>query len=214
MAFIADLRGSGQPVEQTRQALRAHGTPVIALSDSDAVRQDIENLAAQLGLSAASDTLEDGTFRTVLQPVSAGVLGSVLTVPEPELPLHHPEFPPLPSNRPASAGDVIVALSSDRMGDGDDALGAALMTEFVHALPLLTRTPDAVLLYNSGVKLACAGTETAPDLYALSCRGCDILVCRVCLEHYGLAGRLAVGEKADMFSLAEKLMHAERIIRP
>ena len=213
MAFIADLRGSGQPVEQTRQALRAHGTPVIALSDSGAVRQDIENLAAQLGLSAASDTLEDGTFRIVLQPVSAGVLGSVLNVPEPELTLR-PEFPPLPSERPASAGDVIVALSSDRMGDGDDVLGAALMTEFVHALPLLTRTPDAVLLYNSGVKLACTGTETAPDLYALSCRGCDILVCRVCLEHYGLAGRLAVGEKAGMASLAEKLIHAERIIRP
>ena len=213
MAFIADLRRSGQPVEQARQALRAHGTPIIALSDSDAVRQDIETLAAQLGLSAASDTLEDGTFRTVLQPVSAGVLGSVLNTPEPELTLH-PEFPPLPSDRPASAGDVIVALSSDRMGDGDDVLGAALMKEFVHALPLLTPTPDAVLLYNSGVKLACAGTETAPDLYALSRRGCDILVCRVCLEHYGLTGRLAVGEKADMFILSEKLMQAERIIRP
>lgn len=80
MATIVDARGKAcpQPVIDTKNALKAHGAPVITLVDNDIARQNVEKMAAQMGLSAVSDTMEEGAFRIVIQPVSADVLGSVL----------------------------------------------------------------------------------------------------------------------------------------
>ena len=69
MATIVDARGKAcpQPVIDTKNALKAHGAPVITLVDNDIARQNVEKMAAQMGLSAVSDTMEEGAFRIVIQ---------------------------------------------------------------------------------------------------------------------------------------------------
>ena len=80
MATIVDARGKAcpQPVIDTKNAIREHGAPVITLVDNDIARQNVEKMAAQMGLAAVTDVMEDGTFRIVLQPVASEVLGAVL----------------------------------------------------------------------------------------------------------------------------------------
>ena len=225
MATIVDARGkkSPQPEAETRAALQeADGAPVIALVDHEIACRNVENMAAQMGLSAATDRLEDGTYRMVLQPLSAGVLGSVLggaaaaaggnMRPAPELP---PAYAPLDfaDRTPPATGPVVAVLASERMGEGDEELGVALMCAFVRALTRMRAAPDVVLLYNRGVKLAMEGAETADDLKALARSGCEILACSLSLERYGLTNRLAAGRSASMTEIAAKLVGAGKIIR-
>ena len=42
----------------------------------------------------------------------------------------------------------------------------------------------------------------------------EILTCGTCLNHYGLAGKLAVGGVTNMYTIVEKLAGAGRVIRP
>ena len=56
-------------------------------------------------------------------------------------------------------GDFIVAISSDRMGEGDDELGKLLMSTFIKALKDLDKLPQKILFYNRGVTLV---TKTSP----------------------------------------------------
>ena len=222
MATIVDARGKAcpQPVIDTKNALKAHGAPVITLVDNDIARQNVEKMAAQMGLSAVSDTMEEGAFRIVIQPVSADVLGSVLggraepaasgnLRPEPQAcPTCMPmDFAPM-------GGPTVVGLSSNCMGSGDDTLGAALMKGFVYALTQLDEAPDTVLLYNGGAKLSVEGAETVNDLRLLAENGTEVLTCGTCLNHYGLTDRLAVGEVTNMYVIAEKLSGAGKVIRP
>lgn len=222
MATIVDARGKAcpQPVIDTKNALKEHGAPVITLVDNEIARQNVEKMAAQMGLSAVSDPMEEGAFRIVIQPVSADVLGSVLGGgAEPAASGNlRPEAQPcltcMPMDFAPVGGPTVVALSSNCMGSGDDTLGAALMKGFVYALTQLDTAPDTVLLYNGGAKLSVEGAETVNDLRLLAENGTEVLTCGTCLNHYGLTDRLAVGEVTNMYVIAEKLSGAGKVIRP
>lgn len=221
MANIVDARGKAcpQPVIETKKALQAQGAPVITLVDNDIARQNIEKMAAQMGLSAASDVMADGTIRIVLQPVGADVLGSVLgngAAPLSSSNMHQELQPcgPMDCTPLAAAGPTVVLLASNCMGSGDDALGAALMKGFVYALTQMNTAPDTVLLFNGGAKLSSEGAETVADLRVLAENGTEILTCGTCLNHYGLTDKLAVGEVTNMYVITEKLMQAGKVIRP
>ncbi|WP_276628314.1 sulfurtransferase-like selenium metabolism protein YedF, partial [Terrisporobacter hibernicus] len=54
---------------------------------------------------------------------------------------------------------MVVVLSSDKMGEGDEELGKVLIKGFVYAITQLDKYPKAVLLYNSGVKLSAEGSD-------------------------------------------------------
>lgn len=213
MANIVDARGKAcpQPVIDTKNALKEHGAPIITLVDNDIARQNIEKMVAQMGLTAASDTLEDGTLRIVVQPVStdffaASTIGAIGEKEEiAQL---------LQAEAKMPDGKAVVVLSSACMGTGDDTLGAALMKGFVYALTQLDYAPDTVLLYNGGAKLSAEGAETVADLTILAENGTEVLTCGTCLSHFGLTDKLAVGEVTNMYVIAEVLSAAARVIRP
>lgn len=222
MATIVDARRKAcpQPVIDTKNALKEHGAPVITLVDNEIARQNVEKMAAQMGLSATSDPMGDGAYRIVIQPIGADVLGSVLAGGmEPAAggnmrPGAAPCADCMPMDFAPPAGPTVVVLSSCCMGTGDDTLGAALMKGFVYALTQLDRAPDTVLLYNGGARLSTEGAETVADLRALAENGTEVLTCGTCLNHYGLTGKLAVGEVTNMYVIAEKMAAAGKVIRP
>lgn len=111
-------------------------------------------------------------------------------------------------------GSLVVALSSDAMGNGDDTLGRALMKGFVFALTQMDTVPDTVLLYNSGARLSSEVPESIADLKRLEEAGCEVLTCGTCLNFYGLTDQLAVGDVTNMYAICETLCAAGRIVRP
>ncbi|MCC3863984.1 sulfurtransferase-like selenium metabolism protein YedF [Terrisporobacter petrolearius] len=109
---------------------------------------------------------------------------------------------------------MVVVLSSDKMGEGDEELGKVLIKGFVYAITQLDKYPKAVLLYNSGVKLSAEGSDSIADLKMLEEHGVEILNCGTCLNFYNLQDKLQVGKVTNMYSIVEELAGATNIIRP
>ena len=112
------------------------------------------------------------------------------------------------------SGKTVVVLASDVMGTGDDELGRILMKGFVFALTQLESPPDTVLLYNGGARLSVEGSGVLADLTALENAGTKIMTCGTCLNHFGLADQLRVGEVTNMYAILEKMQSADRIVQP
>ena len=109
---------------------------------------------------------------------------------------------------------MVVVLSSDKMGEGDEELGKVLIKGFIYAITQLDKYPKAVLLYNSGVKLSSEGSDSIGDLKVLEDHGVEILSCGTCLNFYNLQDKLQVGKVTNMYSIVEELSVATNIIRP
>ena len=64
-----------------------------------------------------------------------------------------------------------------------------------------------MLFYNGGAFLTTEGSESPEDLrFGGERRG--NFTCGTCLNHYGLADKLAVGQVTNMYEIAERMTHA------
>ncbi|HQC71009.1 MAG: sulfurtransferase-like selenium metabolism protein YedF [Tissierellia bacterium] len=114
----------------------------------------------------------------------------------------------------ARSENIVLVLSSDKMGEGDEKLGHTLMKGFIYALTEQDVLPKTILLYNNGAKLSVEGSDSLADLKLLESQGVEILTCGTCLNYYGLSEKLAVGTVTNMYVIAEKKMKASMIIQP
>lgn len=198
-----DARGKScpLPVVETRRALKeAAGEPVQTFVDNEIAVQNLQKMAAQMGLATENSGVNGDFSVTFYAPADSVVMADA------------------PKNAcgcaPMIFAEMVVALSSNTMGAGDDTLGAALMKGFVYALTQLDHPPAAVLLYNGGAKLSCEGSDSAADLKMLEQAGTEVLTCGTCLDFYGLKETLAVGDVTNMYAITERLAGAARILRP
>ncbi len=109
---------------------------------------------------------------------------------------------------------TVVAVGSELMGSGDEELGARLMVTFFRTLELITPQPAALVLYNSGVKLATDSSPVRQFIGGLEERGTAIYICSTCISHYGLREQITTGSFSDMFMIMTLLNDADHIIRP
>lgn len=109
---------------------------------------------------------------------------------------------------------MVVVLASEEMGQGDAVLGRLLMKGFVYAVTQQDKLPETVLLFNGGAKLSCEGSDSLEDLKELEAQGVEILTCGTCLNHYGMAEKLMVGNVTNMYEIVEKMTGAKKIVRP
>lgn len=110
--------------------------------------------------------------------------------------------------------NLVIQVSSDAMGAGSDELGRNLMKAFIYAVTQQDELPATMLFYNGGAHLTCEGSPALDDLKALVEQGVEILTCGTCLNHYGIADKLAVGEVTNMYVICQKLEQASNIVRP
>lgn len=86
---------------------------------------------------------------------------------------------------------------SDHIGS-DEALGRILAKNFLYAVARNSDAPLSVMLMNTGVRLACEGSNCVDDLRILAENGVPIKVCGTCLDYLGLKDALVVGEVGAM----------------
>ena len=103
---------------------------------------------------------------------------------------------------------------SDVMGQGDSQLGQILLRAFVNSLKEAALLPKAILLYNSGIKIALTGTDTAASLQELEEKGVAIIACGTCVDYYEVKNQLAVGMISNMFTLTRYMSEAGHIVYP
>jgi selenium metabolism protein YedF len=118
----------------------------------------------------------------------------------------------LPAATGGVAGPVVVLISGNGMGRGDDELGGILIRSFLHTLEEVQPLPDTIIFLNAGVKLTIEGSLVVEDLEALEERGVEILACGTCLGHFGLKDKIVVGQVSNMYSIAEALLGAGSVV--
>ena len=111
-------------------------------------------------------------------------------------------------------GNFIIALTSDKMGEGDEVLGKLLITNFIKAIKELDKLPQKMVFYNRGVMLTEDGSPVIDHLRDLEKMGVELLLCATCVDHYSLGTRISTGTLSNMYSIAQTMASAGNIIRP
>lgn len=105
-----------------------------------------------------------------------------------------------------------VLILTDKIGRGDEELGAILMKNFLYALARNEDKPVAVMLMNEGVRLACEGSDSLADLELLAGDGVAVKACGTCLDYLHLKHKLAVGEAGTMPEGVAALLGADDVV--
>jgi selenium metabolism protein YedF len=106
----------------------------------------------------------------------------------------------------------VVVISSDGVGSGSDELGRVLMRNFLYSLARAAAAPSLVFMVNSGVKLACEGSESLDDLFLMVENGVPVYSCGTCLDYLQLTGQLKAGGVGKMPDLVAQMMDAEDVV--
>ena len=202
--YMVDARGKQCPIPvvETKKML-AQSDIVETLVDNAIAVQNLEKMAKQKQLECSWEQQDEHTYRVFIKAEGAVDEAGEETA----------ECIPC---QPVSekTGNTIVVLSSDCMGEGDEVLGRALMKGFIYALTSQEELPDTVIMYNRGARLPVEGSESLEDLKLLESQGVEILTCGTCLNHYGLTEKLSVGSVTNMYVICEKMLQAEKVVKP
>ena len=201
MEKILDARGMACPlpvVNAKKAAEGLHpGDTLIVRVDNEIAVQNLQRFAEHMGFAAAGEKVSDSEFTVTM------VIGGEAKA-EPEI----------ACTVDARKKGMLVVLSGNTMGSGDEKLGKALMKAFVFALTKQDVLPETVLCYNTGAYLTTDGADTLEDLKLLESEGVTILTCGTCLDFYGLKEKLAVGGVTNMYDIVERMESAQTIVRP
>ncbi len=197
---IIDARGLAcpAPVIETKKVVEKGAEHLQVIVDNDAARQNVSRFLESRGYEAASRE-EQGIFE---------ISGSRVGEPSREdAPIVCDVEAPAPKEK-----KILVMITADRMGRGDDTLGAGLMGSFIKTLKEMGPELWRIVFVNSGVKLAIEGAAALPDLEELVQNRVSILVCGTCLNHFNLLEKKAVGETTNMLDIVTSLQLADRVI--
>lgn len=190
------------PVVKTIKALAALGGAgtIETLVDNEVAVENLKRLASEKGCGVSVEKAAEKEWRVTFD------------VPE-GLSVDAGEADDAQCLVPAKK-NLVIQVSSDAMGAGSDELGRNLMKAFIFAVTQQDELPATMLFYNGGAHLTCEGSPALDDLKALAEQGVEILTCGTCLNHYGIADKLAVGEVTNMYVICQKLEQASNIVRP
>ena len=197
-----DARGDACPlpvVKAKRAIAELNGAgEVEVLVDNEIAVQNLTKMAQQKGYTYSAEKRAEREYRVLFTVGEAA-----------------PETPAAPEAcTPDARTDAVVAIASDKMGEGAEELGKTLLKAFVFSLTQQEKLPKTILFYNGGAHLTCEGSPMLEDLRALEAEGVEILTCGTCLNFYGLTEKLAVGGVTNMYVIAEKLLHAGNVVKP
>ncbi|WP_291560299.1 MULTISPECIES: sulfurtransferase-like selenium metabolism protein YedF [unclassified Clostridium] len=105
-----------------------------------------------------------------------------------------------------------IVVSGDKLGNGDEALGEALMKSYLFALSEADIIPNNLVFLNSGVKLVVEGSLVLESINKLKERGVSIYSCGLCLDFYKIKDKVQVGEITNMYAIIE-MMNSSKTIK-
>ncbi len=197
-----DCRGLAcpQPVLETKKALETPGAEeVIVMVDNLSSKENVRRFAESQG-HQVSITEEKGVFELKIrrkkgEQKAEPVGGKTETFPG------------------VAPSDIVVFIDTDSLGRGSEELGRILMRSFLQTLEQSDVHPQKVILINSGVKLACEGSEVLEDLQELSAKGTEIFSCGTCLDFFGIKKTLSAGKVSNMYEILNSLAQAGKVIK-
>ncbi len=193
-----DCRGMfcPQPVLQTKKALEEAGSEdLLVLVNNPTSKENVRRFAQSQGHRV--ETAEDaGVFSIRIHKKGAA---------EKQEPVEEPKT--------LGRSDLVVFIDSDTLGRGSEELGRILIRSLFHTLTEAGPRPHKLIFINSGVKLACEGSEVLEDLQTLSSGGVEVLSCGTCLDFFGLKEKIRAGRISNMYEIVDSLAKAGKVLK-
>ena len=192
------------PLIRTRQGLTE-------AAPGETVQVIIDNSTS---LSNVKRYLSDNKLPFTVKEEGEIAIVTVVRGEKAEISANETEYCEISAPAPPGRRDTVVAVTSERMGSGDDELGTKLMVSFFRTLVMVEPAPASVVFYNTGVKLALDDSPVLEHIRELIEKGTAIYLCSTCINHFGIRERLPVGSFSDMYQIMNILKDADHIIRP
>ena len=162
------------PVVKAKKAIDALTAPetVQVLVDNDAAVQNLLRLAGQNGFAVRAEKQSETRFAVTIDATGEKKEaddGTVVCAP-----------------RKQGEKNIVVAISKNHMGEGEEALGKTLLKGFIFSLTQQDALPKTILFYNSGAFVTSTEGPSIEDLKTLEAQGGEILTCGTCLDYYHL----------------------------
>ena len=206
---IVDARGLAcpLPVVNAKKAVEEmNGDGILSvLVDNEIAVQNLQRFAQYKGFESTGEKKADNEYEVIIQvAANAESKGQDAEVEE----------ECVECQEDSRKKGMVVVLSANVMGTGDEKLGKALMKAFVFALTKQDSLPETIVCYNTGAYLSIEGSDTLEDLKCLEAEGVKILTCGTCLDFYGIKEQLAVGNVTNMYEIVETMENAKTLVRP
>ncbi|SMG11582.1 sulfurtransferase-like selenium metabolism protein YedF [Dethiosulfovibrio salsuginis] len=199
-----DARGKQcpQPVMMTKKVIEEGAKEIKVIVDNPIAGQNVSRMLKSKGFDVILEAEND------LDIAVTGMLGDKPAKEDPQ-PVQNTYT--CPSDGKAK---IAVLISRDILGGADVELGEVLIKGFLGTVHQLDQQilPQTVAFMNEGVKLALKDSSTCESLLELDKKGCRILVCGTCVNHFGVSDQVGVGEISNMFDITEALLKADKIL--
>ncbi len=205
---IVDARGKQCPIPviETKKAFEAMGGKgsVKTLVDNNTAVENLKRFAATLGAKAEVSVNGENDYSIVITSENE------INIKAADAETYSCSVePPQKENK-----SYVVAFASDKLGSGDDELGALLIKGFIYTLSQEDIKPDKCVFFNGGAKLTTEGSPAVNDIAALEESGTEIITCGTCADFFGIKEKLAVGRIGNMYDIVEAMTSAGKVIRP
>lgn len=198
MTTELDCRGLAcpAPVLQTRNVIeKEHPESIMVTVDNEAARENVSRFLTSQKYEVSVDKLGQDFCLTGKKDQKCLVPGT-----------------PAVEAAEAERRKIMVMVTTDRMGHGDDELGAKLLINFLKTLKEMGTDLWRLVFVNNGVKLAITGADALGILKDLEEEGVHILVCGTCLTHFDLMDKKQVGETTNMLDIVTAMQLADKVI--
>ena len=199
---VIDCRGLAcpQPVLETKKVLEDPKTEeVLVLLDNPSSKENVRRFAESQG-HRVSISEEKGVFQLRIKKEKTREKSEAVGEKAESISC-------------LASSKLVVFIDTDSLGRGSEELGKILMRTFLQTLEQSEVQPQKVILINSGVKLACEGSEVLEDLQELAAKGAEILSCGTCLDYFAIKKKLMVGKVSNMYEIINSLSQASRLIK-
>ncbi len=108
--------------------------------------------------------------------------------------------------------DTVMVFTDNGMGKADAELQMKLAKVFLGLLVSGGTSGGKICFYTEGVKLACQGSPVLDELAALQKAGVELVLCKTCLDYFGLVAEVKVGVVGGMPDIIAAMDAARKVI--
>lgn len=105
----------------------------------------------------------------------------------------------------------VIIINSDTLGRGDEGVGKTLLGTFLRKVLARPDRPDAIVFYNSAVRLLTRQSYYLDVLDALERSGVELLACGTCVFKVCGQHSLSVGRISNMDEIADLIIGADKV---
>jgi selenium metabolism protein YedF len=178
-------------VEHTRQA------QLVVLVDNTGSAENVTRFLNSKGY-VVDESLENGVFRLDASCEAGEVSDDA------------------PENVAEPGGDdqqkVLVLITSDTLGTGDDDLGQKLMVSYLKTIKEIGPDLWQLIFLNGGVKLTTSSSPVLKEIQDYEKAGAIVFACGTCLEHFGLTADKQVGGTTNMLDIVTATQLADKVV--